>query len=195
MNRSTHPTNHLVPWRFFSSKVNTFASLPFDQCLSTKVTDSVSRWPNGCVLDGSVVAIIIHSFVKHLCPNRLPIVHTHMDLHLLNFHRLSINHRHWFTVTDLDAQSICDSTIYDRCCESVDFIREFHFGLLSYIQGELVWFDPGVGCVQPGEIVEYHRSAQVVVVESDVSGKVLPSRFSNLSFPVLYLMWWSTNYM
>ena len=44
--------------------------------------------------------------------------------------------------------------------------------VLLVFQGELVWFDPGVGCVQPGEVVEFHRSAQVVVVESDAAGKV-----------------------
>ena len=27
--------------------------------------------------------------------------------------------------------------------------------------GELVWFDPGVGYVLPGEVVEFHRAAQV----------------------------------
>ena len=27
--------------------------------------------------------------------------------------------------------------------------------------GELVWFDPGVGYVLPGEVVEFHRAALV----------------------------------
>ena len=27
--------------------------------------------------------------------------------------------------------------------------------------GDLVWFDPGVGYVLPGEVVEFHRAAQV----------------------------------
>ena len=27
--------------------------------------------------------------------------------------------------------------------------------------GDLVWFDPGVGYVLPGEVAEFHRAAQV----------------------------------
>jgi hypothetical protein len=27
--------------------------------------------------------------------------------------------------------------------------------------GDLVWFDPGVGYVLPGEVVEFHKAAQV----------------------------------
>ena len=30
--------------------------------------------------------------------------------------------------------------------------------------GELVWFDPGVGYVLPGEVVEFHRAAQVNII-------------------------------
>ena len=32
--------------------------------------------------------------------------------------------------------------------------------------GELVWFDPGVGYVLPGEVVEFHRAAQVNITYS-----------------------------
>ena len=31
--------------------------------------------------------------------------------------------------------------------------------------GDLVWFDPGVGYVLPGEVVEFHRAAQVKPVK------------------------------
>ena len=32
--------------------------------------------------------------------------------------------------------------------------------------GDLVWFDPGVGYVLPGEVVEFHRAAQVGTFKS-----------------------------
>ena len=32
--------------------------------------------------------------------------------------------------------------------------RDFH-------PGDLVWFDPGVGYVLPGEVLEFHQAAQV----------------------------------
>ena len=37
-----------------------------------------------------------------------------------------------------------------------------------------MWFDPGpnVGYVLPGQVMEYHRSAQVVVVQSVIGGMV-----------------------
>ncbi len=37
-----------------------------------------------------------------------------------------------------------------------------------------MWFDPGpnVGYVLPGQVIEYHRSAQVVVVQSVIGGMV-----------------------
>lgn len=39
-------------------------------------------------------------------------------------------------------------------------------------QGDLVWFDPGVGHVLPGEVMEYHRPAQVLTVQAVIAGKV-----------------------
>lgn len=39
-------------------------------------------------------------------------------------------------------------------------------------QGELVWFDPGVGHVLPGEVLEYHKPAQVLTVQAVIAGKV-----------------------
>ncbi|XP_060860512.1 unconventional myosin-XV isoform X5 [Metopolophium dirhodum] len=43
---------------------------------------------------------------------------------------------------------------------------------LSELQkGELVWFDPGVGHVLPGEVLEYHKPAQVLTVQAIIAGK------------------------
>ncbi|KAF4520564.1 hypothetical protein B566_EDAN011117 [Ephemera danica] len=35
----------------------------------------------------------------------------------------------------------------------------------------MVWFDPGVGYVLPGEVVEYHRAGQVVTIQALIAGK------------------------
>jgi len=35
-----------------------------------------------------------------------------------------------------------------------------------------VWFDPGVGHVLPGEVLEYHRAANVLSVQAVIAGKV-----------------------
>lgn len=43
-------------------------------------------------------------------------------------------------------------------------------------KGELVWFDPGVGHVLPGEVLEYHKPAQVLNVQAVIAGK--PQIFS-----------------
>ncbi|KAF0293581.1 Unconventional myosin-XV [Amphibalanus amphitrite] len=39
------------------------------------------------------------------------------------------------------------------------------------MHGDLVWFDPGVGYVLPGEVMEYHRLGQVVTVQAVVNGE------------------------
>lgn len=44
--------------------------------------------------------------------------------------------------------------------------------LFPLLQGELVWFDPGVGHVLPGEVLEYHRAANVLSVQAVIAGKV-----------------------
>ena len=31
----------------------------------------------------------------------------------------------------------------------------------EFAPGDLVWFDPGVGYVLPGEVLEFHKAAQV----------------------------------
>lgn len=35
-----------------------------------------------------------------------------------------------------------------------------------------MWFDPGVGHVLPGEVLEYHKPAQVLTVQAVIAGKV-----------------------
>lgn len=35
-----------------------------------------------------------------------------------------------------------------------------------------MWFDPGIGYVLPGEVLEYHRAGQVVTVQAVIAGKV-----------------------
>lgn len=39
--------------------------------------------------------------------------------------------------------------------------------------GDLVWFDPGVGHWLPGEVLENHRSANVLTVQAVINGKVI----------------------
>jgi myosin XV len=39
-------------------------------------------------------------------------------------------------------------------------------------QGDLVWFDAGFGFPLPGEIIEVHRAAQIIIVSAVVDGKV-----------------------
>ncbi|XP_039291022.1 unconventional myosin-XV [Nilaparvata lugens] len=43
-------------------------------------------------------------------------------------------------------------------------------------RGELIWFDPGLGHVLPGEVLEYHKPAQVLTVQAVIAGK--PQVFS-----------------
>nr|CAD7196597.1 unnamed protein product [Timema douglasi] len=38
--------------------------------------------------------------------------------------------------------------------------------------GDLVWFDPGVGYVLPGEVLEFHKAAQVLTVQAVIAGKL-----------------------
>ncbi|XP_014089710.3 unconventional myosin-XV [Bactrocera oleae] len=42
---------------------------------------------------------------------------------------------------------------------------------MDWVEGDLVWFDPGVGHPIPGEIQEVHRAAQVIVVQALIKGK------------------------
>lgn len=43
---------------------------------------------------------------------------------------------------------------------------------MDWSEGDLVWFDPGMGHPIPGEIQEVHRAAQVIVVQAVIKGKV-----------------------
>lgn len=43
---------------------------------------------------------------------------------------------------------------------------------MDWTEGDLVWFDPGVGHPIPGEIQEVHRAAQIIVVQALIKGKV-----------------------
>lgn len=43
---------------------------------------------------------------------------------------------------------------------------------MDYQEGDLVWFDAGLGHPLPGEIHEVHRAAQVIVVQAVINGKV-----------------------
>ncbi|OXU27998.1 hypothetical protein TSAR_007655 [Trichomalopsis sarcophagae] len=47
--------------------------------------------------------------------------------------------------------------------------------------GELVWFDPGVGHVLPGEVLEYHRAANVLSVQAVIAGKPQVFTLTNLN--------------
>ena len=35
-----------------------------------------------------------------------------------------------------------------------------------------MWFDPGLGYVLPGEVMEFHRAGQVITVQAVIGGKV-----------------------
>lgn len=39
--------------------------------------------------------------------------------------------------------------------------------------GDLVWFEPGVGFPLPGEILEVHTAAQIIIVAASIDGKVM----------------------
>ncbi|KAB0792987.1 hypothetical protein PPYR_12607 [Photinus pyralis] len=42
---------------------------------------------------------------------------------------------------------------------------------MEWATGDLIWFDPGVGHWLPGEILECHRSANVITVQAVINGK------------------------
>ena len=52
------------------------------------------------------------------------------------------------------------------------------------LQGDLVWFDPGVGHVLPGEVMEFHRAAQVLTVQALIAGTVSHSFNSSGNVPL-----------
>lgn len=48
---------------------------------------------------------------------------------------------------------------------------------MEWSEGDLVWFDPGLGHPLPGEIQEVHRAAQVIIVQALINGKVSSLQF------------------
>lgn len=38
--------------------------------------------------------------------------------------------------------------------------------------GDSVWFEPGVGFPLPGEVLEVHTAAQIIIIAAFVEGKV-----------------------
>lgn len=43
---------------------------------------------------------------------------------------------------------------------------------MEWTPGSLVWFDPGVGHSLPGEVIETHKAAQVIIIQALINGKV-----------------------
>jgi len=39
----------------------------------------------------------------------------------------------------------------------------------EFQRGDLVWFDPGIGYVLPGEVIEFHKQAQVITVQAVIN--------------------------
>ncbi|XP_050694860.1 unconventional myosin-XV-like isoform X6 [Eriocheir sinensis] len=52
---------------------------------------------------------------------------------------------------------------------------------MEYEKGDLVWFDPGLGYVLPGEVMEFHRAGQVITVQAVIGGKAQVFTLTNLS--------------
>ncbi|XP_042230048.1 unconventional myosin-XV-like [Homarus americanus] len=52
---------------------------------------------------------------------------------------------------------------------------------MEYEKGDLVWFDPGLGYVLPGEVMEFHRAGQVITVQAVIGGKSQVFTLTNLS--------------
>lgn len=53
---------------------------------------------------------------------------------------------------------------------------------MDWTEGDLVWFDPGLGHPIPGEIQEVHRAAQVIIVQALIKGKVITYIYIYFSF-------------
>jgi len=53
--------------------------------------------------------------------------------------------------------------------------------IAEFTSGDLVWFDPGIGYVLPGEILEYHRPAQVITVQAMINNVPKTFTLNNLS--------------
>ena len=55
------------------------------------------------------------------------------------------------------------------------------YGPRDFRPGDLVWFDPGVGYVLPGEVLEFHKAAQVITVQAVINNITKTFTLNNLS--------------
>jgi hypothetical protein len=83
---------------------------------------------------------------------------------------LYIAHKEW--------QNLCEKVVQKRCLArkyghlmlllllyTNNLSINFAFQMFAeFSRGDLVWFDPGIGYVLPGEVLEYHRTAQVLYI-------------------------------
>lgn len=44
--------------------------------------------------------------------------------------------------------------------------------IINFNPGDLVWFEPGIGFPLPGEVLEVHTAAQIIIIAAVVDGKV-----------------------
>lgn len=49
--------------------------------------------------------------------------------------------------------------------------------------GDLVWFEPGIGFPLPGEVLEVHTAAQIIIISGLVDGKVNLQNFTKKHAP------------
>ena len=54
------------------------------------------------------------------------------------------------------------------------------YGPRDFRPGDLVWFDPGVGYVLPGEVLEFHKAAQVITVQAVINNITKTFTLNNL---------------
>lgn len=61
-------------------------------------------------------------------------------------------------------------------------------GLVEWTEGAAVWFQPaGAAAPLPGELVELHRAARVLLVSALVNGQVSTNKV--ISYPILSAHW------
>ncbi|KAK0083093.1 hypothetical protein PV325_009335 [Microctonus aethiopoides] len=119
-----------------------------------------------------------------------------------NFVKKSVKNPHSKSLSDIhNAQSVSpapSTSIFGFCtgrrkvssvvkkpsdCKDKQGMEKFlkAAGQLLLKKGELVWFDPGVGHVLPGEVLEYHRAANVLSVQAVIAGKPQTFTLTNLT--------------
>lgn len=62
---------------------------------------------------------------------------------------------------------------------------------MEWSEGDLVWFDPGLGHPLPGEIQEVHRAAQVIIVQALINGKVSVAFFYFVIIVSEFINWYN----